>query len=350
MNIIYITQKIDDKNEIQNFILSIHSFLKSYFYVKVMVNDKETIFNNNDYIFLGSRSKNFNFFAKIIKTIYLYYQLIKINKRKKIDIIYVHQLGIFVALIFPLKFFLKFRIYFWRAHTYHSKFTFIYYFLSDKIFSTNKKTIYDYKLFNKKIFYIGQMVEVNLFKNLKTSFKSRKFLYIGRVTEIKKIHVMIDFVEYYNYHNSEKIYLDIFGPRSYIKQDTDYFNIINKSIDTKKLKQYVRLKGIIKRKDFPIILKDYFGYFNFSDGAIDKSVLEAALCGLLIFSNNDAFNYEFNIFNGLAFNSFDDLSHNINRFYNMNSNDISSLLNKISTYIKVNHSLQTNYLRTFILN
>ncbi len=150
MNIIYITQKIDDKNEIQNFILSIHTFLKSFFNVKIMVNDKETIFNNDDYIFLGSRSKNFNFIAKIIKTIYLYYQLIKINRSNKIDIIYVHQLGIFVALIFPLKFFLKFRIYFWRAHTYHSKFTFIYYLLSDKIFSTNKKTIINYLI--KKYF------------------------------------------------------------------------------------------------------------------------------------------------------------------------------------------------------
>ena len=350
MNIIYITQKIDDKNEIQNFILSIYSFLRSYFNVKVMINDKETIFNNEDYIFLGSRSKNFNFFAKIIKTFYLYQQLIRINRINKIDIIYVHQLGIFVALLFPLKLFLNFRIYFWRAHTYHSKFTFIYYLLSDKIFSTNKKTIYDYKFFNKKIFFIGQMVEVNLFENLKKTIKSKKFLYIGRVTEIKNIHIMIDFIEYYNNHNNHKIYLDIFGPRSYIKQDTNYFNFIVKKINKKNLNEYINFKGVIKRKDFPIILKDYFGYLNFSDGAIDKSVLEAALCGLLIFSSNDAFNYEFNIFNGLVFNTFDELSKNINNFYNMDSNEIKFFLKKISAYIAVNHSLQTNYLRTFFLN
>lgn len=350
MNIIYITQKIDDKNEIQNFILSITKFLKSYFNIKVMVNDKETILKNDDHIFLGSRFINFNFFSKIFKIIQLYYQLLKFNKKNKIDIVYVHQIGIFVALIFPLKIFFKFRIYLWRAHTYHSKLTFIYYLLSDKIFTTNRKTIYDYKLFKNKIFYTGQMIEADIFKNLKTNYKSRKFLYIGRITEIKRIHSMIEFIEYYNNLHFEKIYLDIYGPRSYIKEDTKYFNDIIKIIDNKNLYEYVKIKGTIKRIDFPNILKNYFGYFNFSYGAIDKSVLESALCGLIIFSNNDAFNYEFKIFNGLAFNSFEDLSNNINKFYAMDTKKIKIILNKVSNYILINHTLQTNYLRTFYLN
>ena len=350
MNIIFITQKLEDKNQIQNFIISIYNFLKKNNSIKVLINDSNSKFKNSDFIFLGKRSKYLNFLAKFIKTLYLYLNIYKTNKKNKIDIIYVHQIGIFIALLFPLKFLFNFKLYFWRAHTHHSFITYIYYLCSDKIFTTNKKTLKNNFLIKHKIYHIGQMVEYEIFNIKKQKFKTNKFLYIGRITKIKNIHKMIEFINFYNLKNNNKIYLDIYGPKSYVSQDISYFEYIKKFILDNHLSNYVKFKGLIERKNFDYQLKDYFGYFNFSDGAIDKSVLESALCGVIIFSDNIPFNYEFKKFGPLTFNNFHDLMNNINYIYQMKDNEIKNLILNISSYIRINHSLDTNYLKTFLLH
>lgn len=350
MNVVFLTQKYTDKNNIQSFIPSIYNFLKSHLDIKIILNDKN--FDNTkdkNFFFLGSRSKRFSFIYNIVKILKLYYVIFSYNKKQKINTIYIHQLGIFIPFIFPLKFILDFQIYFWRAHTHHSFFTNLYYFCSDKIFTTNKKTINN-KFFKKKINYIGHMIDTSLFKFSILNKNSNKFIYIGRITKVKKIDKMIKFIHYHNKKNYSKIYLDLFGPIGYVDEDISYYNDLKNLINRLNLYDFVNFKGAIKRSSFNDILPDYFGYFNFSIGAIDKSVLESALCGLIIFSNNEAYNYEFKNFSETFFQNFEDLSKRILYFKKMDNFALNNYLNSLCNEIKSFHSLENNFKKTFNLN
>ena len=89
---------------------------------------------------------------------------------------------------------------------------------------------------------------------------------------------------------------------------------------------------------------------NFSIGAIDKSALESALCGLIIFSNNEAYNYEFKNFSETFFQNFQDLSKRILYFKKMNNFALNNYLNSLCNEIKLFHSLENNFKKTFNLN
>ena len=176
--------------------------------------------------------------------------LFNLNSTNKIDIIYVHQLSIFVLALIPFRI-LGIKIYLWRAHTHENLISFLSYIFADKLFSTNTKTIKILSFIRYKYNFVGQMINTKKFtyKDINKKFNN-KLIYIGRITKIKNFDEMLEYLIKFNTKYSKKLTLDIYGPLNYTKYDLIFYKSLREKITNKNMDKYIFFKGPINRNDF----------------------------------------------------------------------------------------------------
>ncbi|MCK5061012.1 glycosyltransferase family 4 protein [Candidatus Parcubacteria bacterium] len=213
-----------------------------------------------------------------------------ISERCNYDKVFVHMNSEYVVLGGIFWKLMRKKIALWWTHKaapWHlriaEKFT-------DIIFTASKES---FRLSSKKVKVVGHGIDYQKLKiknselkiDSKFKIQNSKFtlITVGRISPSKDIKTLIKAVE-----RIKNVKFDVIGgPLD--EKDEKYF---------KELKQLVGEKGLEERVNFvgPIPNKDIIKYYQDADlfihasqtGSLDKVVLEAMACGLLVISCNDA--------------------------------------------------------------
>ena len=279
---------------------------------------------------------------KFVSLILFYREIFKQVSKK--SIIFIHMGGPYGINLFLFKLFFNTKVYQWWAHPVISASTKIGFYLTiDKLFTCSESS---FPINSKKKLVIGHGVNINRFslrKNLKPSNKS--LVTASRLTSRKNIHKMINLVQYINENNSSKINLDIYGsPLSY--KDKLYEEYLIKLINKGNLENNIRIFQAVSHFELKNCYEKYNIYLNFSETALDKSVLEAMSTGIPILSCNPCFReiiYDDDLQELITFNSFDNInviSSKINKLLNLSVDEFDKYAKRTSQYIKLNHSIE----------
>lgn len=159
--------------------------------------------------------------------------------------------------------------------------------LVDKIFTASKES---FRLPSKKIEITGHGIDLQKFQITNNKLQNTKYRIIttGRIAPVKNLDVLIEVAKILHDKNFNFV-IEIAGA-PILEQDKIYFEKLKNLIKTKDLENQVIFAGKISYKDIAEFYQKGNLFINLSDtGSLDKAVLEAMACGLLILTSNEAF-------------------------------------------------------------
>ncbi|MFH1759250.1 MAG: glycosyltransferase [Patescibacteria group bacterium] len=211
----------------------------------------------------------FNFYKEVLRRI------------KNTDWFFIYQGGHYPLLLLPFKLLGK-KIYQWKAHPRVSLMMRFYAYVCDTKIFTSTPSAFPMKL--KKVKVVGQGVDTEKF-NIQNIPKTGDWVTVGRIAPVKRLEKAIELLAHYNKRYDVDYRLDIYGP-VFLEKDRKYKRELDQLILRLGLEKLVEFKGAVNRDKLPEILNRYKLFISFNDGAVDRSVLEAAACGLPVFTPN----------------------------------------------------------------
>ncbi len=281
INICFITQIYDDKDPYRSNVvewikkISLNSKVNN---VHILTRYKsEHAFDNKCSI--SSIQSRF----KLIRLIKFYIEIFKQVSRN--SIIFIHMGGPYSVNLFLFKLFFNTKVYQWWAHPIIGLSTRLGFFLSvDKLFTCTESS---FPIKSNKKVVIGHGVNIKRFplRNKSKSFKN-SLVTASRLTYRKNIHKMINLIHFMHENNMGDIFLTIYGsPLSY--KDDLYEKYLNEIIKNTNLDKFIRILPAIEHSKLHSFYENHNLYLNFSETALDKSVLEAMSTGIPILSCNE---------------------------------------------------------------
>lgn len=166
--------------------------------------------------------------------------------------------------------------------------------LVDKIFTASRES---FRLASKKAEVTGHGIDMGKFKNQNPKRKSGelRILTAGRITPVKNYELLIEAAEILKggKKNNDDRGLDFkirIAGKPVLKQDEGYFKKLKDMIEKKGLSDKIKFVGSIPNRDMAEFYQSGDLFVNFSDtGSLDKAVLEAMACGLMVLTSNEAF-------------------------------------------------------------
>lgn len=179
----------------------------------------------------------------------------------------------------------KIPVSIWYAHgTVSWQLRLAHYFANKIITSTEE----GFKISSKKVVYIGQGIDTDLFK-LKKFRHSINILYVGRISKVKRIDALIAVLAVLaNQIRMPKFTLTIIGgPLN--EDDRKYYDEIYEQIVQNKLTEQIFLEGPVKHQQVADYYNDCFLHLSFSQtGSMDKTLMESLATGCPILTSNPA--------------------------------------------------------------
>lgn len=285
MNILIITQKVDKQDGVLGFFHRwIEEIAKNCERVTVicLFQGKSNLPENVKILSLGKEKgeNRIKYFWRFLKYI--------VQEVKNYDTVFVHMNQIYVilgGLFWKLR---HKKIGLWYAHGYVPFSLRIAEKIADTIFTS---TPLGFRLKSKKIKIVGQGIDTNFFKpstDLKINDSVLKIITVGRISPVKDYETMIKTCELLNKDNIN-FNLDIIGSVGNQK-DLTYLNNLKKLVDDLSLNEKVSFLGEMGNEQILSYLQKADVFLNCSlTGSLDKAILEAMACGLMVFSCNDSF-------------------------------------------------------------
>lgn len=201
--------------------------------------------------------------------------------RCHIECFFVYQSGPYPVLLLPIKLVTGKGIFQWRAHAYVSRLARLNMrFCDNKVFTaTAKSTPFD----SPKIRVLGHGTDTKLFHNI-SARKDGQLVTVGRISPVKRLDSMIETVALLNQRNGQTVALDLYGAPP--ARDQDYLTFLERRVQTLRMGLHVFFRGAVEQVRLPEILNRYILFLNYSDGALDRAVLEAMACGVPVVSTN----------------------------------------------------------------
>ena len=220
-----------------------------------------------------------NKFKKIFS---IWIKLLKILS--KVDGVFCHQNPEYTILTALLAKFFRRRIISWYTHKTVNWKLHLVNLLTDKILTASEESC---RLKNrKKIEVTGHGIDIDYFKPVilnepRASEKSReklKIISVGRISPAKDYETLIKAVS-----NIKNIEVEIIGG-PVLKKDEEYFQ------NLKQLAGNIKFLGPISHNQILSYYQNCHLFINLSQtGSIDKAVLEAMSCQILVLTSNEAF-------------------------------------------------------------
>lgn len=217
-------------------------------------------------------------------------------------VVFSHMTEVQSALISPLTKIARIKHIVWYAHASRSLAMSINQFLLDLIVTSTAGSC---PYTGKKVKIVGQAIDDKLFKYFNRNKTAKnKFVHIGRTDPSKKIEKLIQAVENLNDGGFDST-LAIVG-----KPSTPLFNSYRESliISRDKLKDPSRVIFCepVERKFLP----EYLNYFDFFihafEGSLDKTLVEATLCGIPVLTLNQEYRSNFGQWSKIANSSIEE--------------------------------------------
>jgi glycosyltransferase involved in cell wall biosynthesis len=204
--------------------------------------------------------------------------------RKKYDSVFVHMNPEYVVLMgLPWRLLGK-KIALWYSHKSVTLWLWLANLLAHHIFSTTSHAM---RIKSRKVSFVGHGIDLTRFNLLPIPTAPVRILYVGRVTPIKRIDLMLEtFLEMAN--RGHEMFFDIVGDIG-SKRDKSYQEQLLAMIP-ENLKSRVIFHGSVPQSELNHFLSNTHVFYNFSpSGGMDKAVLEAMACGVAPVVTNEAF-------------------------------------------------------------
>ena len=341
LNICFITQKYDEDDpyraNVVEWIKKISSNIKVE-NIHVLTRYKANINPNSNFTFSNIESP-----YKLFSLFLFYLEILKQIPRK--SIIFIHMGGPYAINLFIFKLIFNIKVYQWWAHPILSLSTKLGFYLTiNKLFTCTENS---FPIKNKKKVIVGHGININRFPLRKNPKPLNNYLVTAsRLTFRKNIHKMINIVQFMLENDSLDINLDIYGSPLTFKDEL-YKEYLKELIKKGNLENNIKIFEAVSHSELNTYYENYNVYLNFSETALDKSVLEAMSTGIPVLSCNDCLREiinDDNLKDLITFDRFDNLniiSSKIKNLINLPSDEFDKYSKRSSQFIKYNHSIES---------
>lgn len=279
-NLLIITQKVDQNEQLLGFFIKwIIGFAGKFNKITVGCLEQGH-YNLPDNVIVKSFGKDIKL-PKIIQ-LFNFYKLI-VGESKNYDAVFVHMNPIWVVLGGWWWRLSGKKISLWYAHGKVSfvlktaeKFTHL-------IFTSTKEGC---RLNSSKIKVVGQGIDTDHLKPAVTKHNDKfKIVSVGRIAPSKDYETLISAV---NLLPRDSIKIEIVGGIG-VSEDNDYLILLKNVISAKNLSDVIEFKGVVPNYDILPILQSADLFVNMGQtGSLDKAILEAMSCGVIVLTCNEA--------------------------------------------------------------
>jgi len=291
MKLLIITQKVDKNDPILGFF---HGWLKEFSknvekLTVICLGAGEHDLPQNVQVFsLGKPTQGWpasgreRLFCKL-KALAIFYKYI-FKLRKEYDTVFVHMNKEYVILGGLFWKLWNKKIALWYNHSFGDFMVKISVFLSDNVFYTSPQA---FTSKHKKSKQMSAGIDTNLFKKIENIEKKKNsLLFLGRISPIKNLDLLIDSVISINKFGND-LKLDIFGGPAN-PGDYSYADELKKR--TKEQNKFIIFNGPVANYKTPQIFNEHEVFVNLTpSGSLDKTTLEAMSCETLVLTSNRYF-------------------------------------------------------------
>ena len=359
MKLLILTQKVDKNDDVLGFfhgwIAEFARYCEQVTVIALEVGEYD-LPRNVKVLSLGKKRKNHLVVGLLSrknrqKYIFNFYRYIW-SERKNYDNVFVHMNPEYVVLGGLLWRMMKKKIGLWYMHKAVNLKLMVAEKLTNVIFSATPES---FRWKTKKLNITGHGIDVDKFFIQSGSTWGGKIITIGRISSIKDYGILIDAMEILR-KNGLDIKLDILGGAD-SSTAKKYLESLQKKVKDKRLEENINFVGSVPNKDIVHHLQQADLFVNTSQtGSLDKAILEAMACGLVVLSSNDSSK---NVFGGykdkLFFKSKDseDLARKILRITKLSNDERSEIGKRLREIVVRNHNLENlikNIIRIFQKN
>jgi len=291
MRLLIVTQSIDINNPLMGFFTRWVEEFSKYFEKVIVIcleRGEYQLPKNVKVLSLGKEkhignSRKWHIIRRLEYLYYFYKYIFK--ERNNYDKVFVHMNQEYVILGGLFWKFFKKKIFLWRNHPFGNFLTDLAVFLSSKVFCTSLNS-YTAKFKKTVIMPVG--VDTEIFKRDKNiSAIENSILYLGRISPIKNIDVLIEAVKILDREGIDFI-LNIVGGAK--EKDKEYFEKIKKLSKDLEDKGKIKFLGEIPNYKTPEIYNQHEVFVNLTpSGSLDKAIFEAMSCGCIVLCSNNYF-------------------------------------------------------------
>jgi glycosyltransferase involved in cell wall biosynthesis len=199
---------------------------------------------------------------------------LKITKNRKKSVAFHHMSSITAGLLgLPLRV-IGVRQGFWYSHSKFPHLAKLGMLFVNDVFTTTQKSV---PFFSNKVHFGRHGIDSKLFYNSGLVKRNLSIVSVGRITRIKKLEIVLDLI---SSSNVKHIPITFLGP----VQNFEY----KKELSNKAAKLNLDLKFIppLKYSHMPDFYRSTSIIFSGTPTSIDKAIIEAAMCGCFVLSNN----------------------------------------------------------------
>jgi len=355
MKILILTQKVDKNDDVLGFFHGwVAEFAKHCEKVTVVALGvgEYDLPQNVEVFSLGKRQNNFQFSIHNFQSIFnfkIFKKLIYIfnfykyiwRERKNYDNVFVHMNPEYVVLGGLIWRLLGKKIGFWYMHKSVNLKLRLAEKLTHVIFSATPES---FRLKTKKLNITGHGIDVRQFVSKDNSIVNDPFriITIGRISPIKDYETLIDAIKILQ-KNNLKINLDIVGGIGKLDQKK-YLENLKQKVKDNGLVEIIKFIGPLPNREVVSFLHKSDLFVNTSQtGSLDKAILEAMACGLVVLSSNDSSKNIFGEYQDkLYFKSKDslDLSQKISEVIKLSENERERIGLILRREVENNHNLE----------
>lgn len=286
MKLIIVTQKVDKEDENLGAFYYWFAILASRAEELVIIADSvgETNFPANVKICELGKNRGYTSLHRLFRLWEFFWK-----HYRRSDAVFFHQIPEHVIAAAPFLFLWKKKTAFWYAHKSVTNRLKLAEKLVDYIFTSSEA---GFRLPSKKVFYVGQAINTELFKpraGRALGDNMLKLVTIGRIAPVKNYEIIINACAILKDTWKEPWRFSIVGGPIF-PRDQEYLSALKKLVQDKGLTHFVEFLGSKPYSAVPEILQEHDFFLNVSaTGSLDKAVFEAMACGLTVLTANEAY-------------------------------------------------------------
>ncbi|MCX6789066.1 MAG: glycosyltransferase family 4 protein [Candidatus Gribaldobacteria bacterium] len=298
---------------------------------------------DNVKVYSVGKEKGYSEFRRAIE---FYRHLIHILANNQIDACFAHMMPVFAVMGAPLLKIKGIPIILWIAHGHTPPMLKLAEKLVNKIVTSTPEGC---RLKSNKIQIIGQGIDTALFycEGRKLSFASKQIdlLFVGRISPVKKIEVLLDMLAMLIEHNRELAFsLKIVGsaPDEKVKKYEEY---LRKKVQELGIEKAVVFAGSVPHQE----VVEFYGKAHFilnpsQTGSLDKTLLEGICAGAIPITSNIAYRDGLSHVNPILYideNTPQAFCYRVGEILKLENSEIDNIIAKCQDWVLKNHSLDS---------
>jgi len=217
-------------------------------------------------------------FSRLTRFVRFYRQLFKLLRTNQYDGCFAHMMPLFAVLAGPLLRAKKIPLVLWFTHKSVRPILHVALFCSNKVVSASKGS---FRIPSSKVIPIGHGIDSDQFTFRESNETGARLVTTGRISRVKRLDRIIEILAKTR-EDIPEVTLSVIG-EPVTKEDFNYLQELRELIQQKDLEEIVTFHGAVTHKELPNLLGKFDCYISMSEtGSIDKGVLEAMSCGLLV--------------------------------------------------------------------